>query len=154
MMLETLWVVSLILGALLFIVSLFMMLYWKVFSLIDELSGRKAKRQIAKLRSYSSSTDIISVDTKDLGVISSEDDLLLKETNIDISPNERSLKNMIDDPYGSVGKGAVKSSATTHPKKKMVDVQPDEGETGILEDIPVYSNVYKRIVIIDEQSSI
>lgn len=160
-MLDTLWLILLITGILLFIVSLFMMLYWKVFNLIDEISGRKAKRQIAKLREYNSSTgEMTSVSTGELELMMAGGGSLLDETVTKVDPGERSLKDMIDDPYGSVGKGAVKKSAVIKPKREPKE-EPhkqsytvDEEVTGLFEDIAEEIKSKKSIIILDEQSSI
>lgn len=158
-MLETLWVILLIVGVILFIASLFMMLYWKVFSLLDEISGRKAQRQIAKLREYNSSTgEMTSVSTGELELLMAGGGSLLAETVTKVDPGERSLKDMIDDPYGSVGKGAVRGSSSA----KVIDVKPnrqqeyvvEEGVTGLLSDVELEIQSKKSIIILDEQSSI
>ena len=158
-MLEILWVILLITGAIFFIISLFMMLYWKIFSLIDEISGRKAQRQIAKLREYNNSTgEMTSVSTGELELLMAGGGSLLAETVTKIDPAERSLKDMIDDPYGSVGKGAVRSSSTD----KVIDVKPqrqqeyvvEEGVTGLLSDVELEIMSKKSIIILDEQSSL
>ena len=153
---NTIWVAFLIMGVLLFIISLFMMLYWKVFSLLDEISGRKAKRQIAKLREYNNSTgDMSSVSTGDLELLMAGGGSLLDETVTKVNPRERSLKDMIDDPYGSVGKGAVrKQSGKTDNTPVHKEYVVDEGVTGLLEDVAEEIRTRKSIIILDEQSSI
>lgn len=160
-MLDTLWLILLITGILLFIVSLFMMLYWKVFNLIDEISGRKAKRQIAKLREYNNSTgEMTSVSTGELELMMAGGGSLLDETVTKVDPGERSLKDMIDDPYGSVGKGAVKKPTVIKHKREPKEELPkqsytvDEEVTGLFEDIAEEIKSKKSIIILDEQSSI
>ena len=155
-MLDTLWIVFLIASVLLFIISLFMMLYWRVFSLIDELSGRKAKRQIRKLKEYNSSNDSMSmVSTEELELLVSGGGSLLNETVTRLDPSERRLKDMIDDPYGSVGKNAVKinKKLTIEHQEESKYVVDDE-VTGLLSDIEMGIRSKKCIIILDEQSSI
>ena len=159
-MLDSLWIALLVAGVLLLIVSLFMTLYWKVLNLIDEISGRKAKRQIAKLREYNSSTgEMTSVSTGELELMMAGGGSLLAETVTKVDPGERSLKDMIDDPYGSVGKGAVRGQGRP---AKVVERQPtrqpeyvvEEGVTGLLSDVELAIQTKKSIIILDEQSSI
>lgn len=154
-MLKSVWVTLLVLGILLFILSLFMMLYWKVFSLIDEISGKKAKRQIAKLREYNNSTgEMTSVSTGDLELLMAGGGSLLDETVTKVDTGERSLKDMIDDPYGSVGKGAVKKQKPTIKPSRRQEYVVDEGVTGLLEDVAEEIRSRKSVIILDEQSSI
>lgn len=154
-MLKSVWVTLLVLGILLFILSLFMMLYWKVFSLIDEISGKKAKRQIAKLREYNNSTgEMTSVSTGDLELLMAGGGSLLDETVTKVDTGERSLKDMIDDPYGSVGKGAVKKHKSTTKPVRRQEYVVDEGVTGLLEDVAEEIRSRKSVIILDEQSSI
>lgn len=49
-MLRVIGVVMLIFGLLGLAISLFLMFIWKIVDLMDELSGRKAKRQIQRLK--------------------------------------------------------------------------------------------------------
>lgn len=154
-MLGTLWIVMLVAGVLLFIASLFMLLYWNVFNLIDEMSGRKAKRQIAKLREYNSSTgEMTSVSTGELELMMAGGGSLLAETVTKVNPEERSLKDMIDDPYGSVGKGAVASSSSKPKPTRRQEYVIDEGVTGLLSDVESEIQAKKSIIILDEQSSL
>lgn len=157
-MLETVWLSMLSAGIVLFIVSLFLMLYWRVFGLIDELSGRKAKRHIKKLREISnSSVDMSAISTGELGLAVSNGDSLLSETVVKVPSGEKSLKDMIDDPYGSVGKGAkVKKDSYVCDFPSCSDSRYvlDESVTGLFSDVEQEVMSKKSIIIIEEQTSL
>lgn len=151
-MLGTIWVILLIAGVFLLLASLFMALYWRVLSLADEISGKKAKRQIAKLREYNSTTgEMTAISTGELELMLAGGGSLLAETVTKIDTKVKSLKDMIDDPYGSVGKGAV------NPVNKLPVEQEyvvEEEVTGLLSDVELGMLSKKSIIILDEQSSI
>lgn len=151
-MLGTIWVILLIAGVFLLLASLFMALYWRVLSLADEISGKKAKRQIAKLREYNSTTgEMTAISTGELELMLAGGGSLLAETVTKVDTKVKSLKDMIDDPYGSVGKGAVKPVNKLPVEHEYV---VDEGVTGLLSDVELGMLSKKSIIILDEQSSI
>lgn len=151
MNLEVLWLGMLALGVLLLLVALFLMLYWKVPRLIDELSGRRAKKQLARLRELSdSSVNIASFATDELNALveaSAPMELTVKREGADGS----SLRDLIDDPYGLVGSKytGIRSSAS----KGQASYAIDEGVTGFL-DIAAEGSRGKSIVLKMEQSSL
>lgn len=144
------WLVLLFSGLISLIITLFLALYWRVFNLIDEISGRKAKRQIAKLREYNNSTgEITSVSTGELELVMAGGGTLVSNTSESsktTSSSEKSLREMIDDPYGSVSQKAYAPSKGTYASE--VEQSPDDGETGILSESTM------GIVILEEQSSL
>lgn len=151
-MLGTIWVILLIAGVFLLLASLFMALYWRVLSLADEISGKKAKRQIAKLREYNSTTgEMTAISTGELELMLAGGGSLLAETVTKVDTKVKSLKDMIDDPYGSVGKGAVKPVNKLPVEQEYV---VEEGVTGLLSDVELGMLSKKSIIILDEQSSI
>lgn len=151
LIMESLWIMLLAIGVLLFIVSLFMMLYWRVFSIIDEISGRKAKRQIAKLRKYNSTEgDMSSVSTGELELLTTGGGSMLTETVTKVSTGSASLRDRIDDPYRHVGKGAIKQSPEEKPSVYVLD----DCVTGILSEVELGMLSKKSIIILDEQSSL
>lgn len=151
-MLGTIWVILLIAGVFLLLASLFMALYWRVLSLADEISGKKAKRQIAKLREYNSTTgEMTAISTGELELMLAGGGSLLAETVTRVDTKVKSLKDMIDDPYGSVGKGAVKPVNKLPVEQEYV---VEEGVTGLLSDVELGMLSKKSIIILDEQSSI
>lgn len=143
------WLVLLFSGLVSLIITLFLALYWRVFNLIDEISGRKAKRQIAKLREYNNSTgEITSVSTGELELVMAGGGTLVSETatSSKTPSSEKSLREMIDDPYGSVSQKTAEPPRGTF--KSEVERSPEDGETGIL------SADMSGIVILEEQSSL
>lgn len=151
-MLRTIWVIMLIAGVFLLLASLFMALYWRVLSLADEISGKKAKRQIAKLREYNSTTgEMTAISTGELELMLAGGGSLLAETVTKVDTKVKSLKDMIDDPYGSVGKGAVRPVNKLPVEQEYV---VEEGVTGLLSDVELGMLSKKSIIILDEQSSI
>jgi hypothetical protein len=147
--LEWLWIGMLSSGVLLFILSLVLALRWRVFSLIDEVSGRKAKRQIAKLRAYNANGEMSSASTGELELLTAGGGSMVQETITIVDSGHGSLKSRIDDPYGSVGKNAVKT-----PVKSGERYAVDETVTGILSDIELETLQKKSVIILDEQSSL
>lgn len=151
-MLGTIWVILLIAGVFLLLASLFMALYWRVLSLADEISGKKAKRQIAKLREYNSTTgEMTAISTGELELMLAGGGSLLAETVTKVDTKVKSLKDMIDDPYGSVGKGAVRPVNKLPVEQEYV---VEEEVTGLLSDVELGMLSKKSIIILDEQSSI
>ena len=151
-MLGTIWVILLIAGVFLLLASLFMALYWRVLSLADEISGKKAKRQIAKLREYNSTTgEMTAISTGELELMLAGGGSLLAETVTKVDTKVKSLKDMIDDPYGSVGKGAVKPVNKPPVEQEYI---VEEGVTGLLSEVELGMLSKKSIIILDEQSSI
>lgn len=151
-MLGTIWVILLIAGVFLLLASLFMALYWRVLSLADEISGKKAKRQIVRLREYNSTTgEMTAISTGELELMLAGGGSLLAETVTKVDTKVKSLKDMIDDPYGSVGKGAVKPVNKLPVEQEYV---VEEGVTGLLSDVELGMLSKKSIIILDEQSSI
>lgn len=88
-MLLTIGLVMLTLGVLLVLLSLILMVAWKVPSLIDELSGRKAKRQIERMRKLNVATSgLASMDTGEF-------------YRSMVNDSDSSIGSMVDNPYGS-----------------------------------------------------
>lgn len=54
------WIVMLTLGVLLLFISMLLFFIWGIPDLVDEISGRKAKRQIKLMRDINSTTSNIS----------------------------------------------------------------------------------------------
>jgi len=88
----------LILGGVLVIISLVLAIIWRVPSLIDELSGRKAKRHIERMRKR-------NLVTGSAGLSESEEFVkYLEKDNITYDEAKTSeLGKRIADPYGTVG---------------------------------------------------
>ena len=149
MNLEVLWLVMLGAGSLLLLVSLFLMLYWRVPSLIDKLSGRFAKKELEKLKSLESSqVSITSYNTDELNTISelsTRNDFTVSERSPD--PAKMSLKDRVADPYSLINKTSVTRNA-----QRQVDYVVNDAATSMLEDLPV--KTIHKVVLKTEQSSL
>lgn len=100
-MLLTIGFVMLLVGVLLILLSLILMVVWKVPSLIDELSGRKAKRQIERMRKLNVATSgLASMDTNEF-----------YRSMVDASySSSNTVGSMLDNPYNAMSEKVVSSS--------------------------------------------
>lgn len=135
-MLSLVGIGMLILGGILIVLSLILAMIWRVPSLIDELSGRKAKRHIERMRKLNLSTGSISLsDTaefyKSLNKASNE---------VSEKPATSELGKLVDDPYGTVGKKDLRGTVVSQPAPQKV--------------IKRKSGNAISVVILEEQSSL
>lgn len=100
-MLLTIGFVMLLVGVLLILLSLILMVVWKVPSLIDELSGRKAKRQIERMRKLNVATSgLTNMDTNEF-----------YRSMVDASySSSNTVGSMLDNPYNAMSEKVVSSS--------------------------------------------
>lgn len=99
-MLLTIGFVMLLVGVLLILLSLILMVVWKVPSLIDELSGRKAKRQIERMRKLNVATSgLTNMDTNEF-----------YRSMVDASYSSNIVGSMLDNPYNAMSEKVVSSS--------------------------------------------
>lgn len=99
-MLLTIGFVMLLVGVLLILLSLILMVVWKVPSLIDELSGRKAKRQIERMRKLNVATSgLTNMDTNEF-----------YRSMVDASYSSTTVGSMLDNPYNAMSEKVVSSS--------------------------------------------
>lgn len=124
---------------LLIIISLIFIVIWKIPSLIDELSGRKAKRQIERMKKLNIVTS--SLDVSDTAEFYKS----LNYNNFStVQTNTSSINKMVDDPYN-----AIKTKDIS--KRVIIPNNPtDDVATEMFSDIPERLN----IKIIEEQSSL
>lgn len=126
-------------GILLFILSVILFTVWKVPSLIDELSGRKAKRHINKMRRVNMSDTV--------EVFSSTTDNFLGSNNISGTISE--LGKLVADPYGTVGKIA-QSESVKSANINISQVSDEDIATELFEE----GGNDVHIVLIEEQTSL
>lgn len=99
-MLLTIGFVMLLVGVLLILLSLILMVVWKVPSLIDELSGRKAKRQIERMRKLNVATSgLTNMDTNEF-----------YRSMVDASYSSNTVGSMLDNTYNAMSEKVVSSS--------------------------------------------
>lgn len=159
-MLWYVWLVMFISGLLLLLVSIILMFVFKVPDLLDELSGRKAKRQIKHLKELNLATGTLdSVSTKDVYEALSTGNLYSEKEDVDISllnkpievkPEKRKVQTVYDK----------EESKTTFIEDDSTNYLEDDGtsmieeSTGVLSEINNFKNTKHTIEIIEEQSSI
>ena len=102
-MLLTIGFVMLLVGVLLILLSLILMVVWKVPSLIDELSGRKAKRQIERMRKLNVATSgLTNMDTNEF-----------YRSMVDDSYSSNTAGSMLDNPYNAMSERVVSSTVSS-----------------------------------------
>lgn len=155
-MLSVIGYVLLIAGVVFIVVSLVLSVIWKIPSLIDELSGRKAKRHIDRMRKLNIATGSMNVsDTAEFYRAFSEGEVQGK--SVRSSYNKSDLGKLVNDPYGTVGAKYRRSDAV----KKSVPVNSPvregipEGVTSMLDDSDISQlRGTWNIRIVKEQSSV
>lgn len=150
-------------GILLILVALVLTVVWNIPSVIDEISGRKAKRQISRMRSIRQSTrDLEDVVTGDF-YLSMSNGGTYADTHS--SGSFEGLGAMVDNPYDAVLEKtgvAPNMKNNTGENKRVVkdrDSSIEENATGILEEAPKdlrkpVNAVVGNIIFIKELSSL
>ena len=152
-MYREIWIVMLLIGIILLIVSLVLFFIWGISDLIDELSGKKAKRQIKIMQEMNldsgvfdkySTSDIYcgipggSLVSEDIGSISSDLGSLNEIKEVVTSSQEESNSQFEDDDE-ETATSYVDESATTY-------IEEEDASTSYLDSI--------IIKILEEQSSL
>lgn len=152
-MYREIWIVMLLIGIILLIVSLVLFFIWGISDLIDELSGKKAKRQIKIMQEMNldsgvfdkySTSDIYcgipggSLVSEDIGSISSDLGSLNEIKEVVTSSQEESNSQFEDDDE-ETATSYVDESTTTY-------IEEEDASTSYLDSI--------IIKIIEEQSSL
>lgn len=133
-------------GVLLILLSLVLTVIWKVPSLMDELSGRKAKRQIERMRKLNLASSAIT-DTSEFYKSMSTYEPIVDSSEVfeDIQMKGSELSKLVDDPYGTVGNNKVSNINVSNNV-----VNTDETATELFDTEPKGLN----IKVIEEQSSL
>lgn len=150
-MLKTLWLVMVISGGILFLVSLVMIVSFRTFSLIGELTGKTAKKQVARLKKLNVNTSTTGnlVINSETGV---EEEIPIKEFSI----------NNIKVEGGKESNSPVNGDGTTYMNQddstSYMDVEDktsymeDYDETTYMEE--VIQSERHSVVLIQEQTSL
>lgn len=159
---KDLWVGMLLLSFILLVISIVLVFVWNIPGIIDELSGRKAKRQIKLLHELNSSTNTFdNLSTNEIYVGISSGTLLNEElSNIDSVEEVRTLGVSSDEDDYEVPTSYLNDEV--EEKTSYLD-EDDEVATSYLEEnedcniqyetgLNVKHNVTIRII--EEQSSL
>lgn len=148
-MLQTIGFAMLALAGVLILLALILAVVWHVPSLIDELSGRKAKRQIERMRKLNLASSNFSVtDTSEFYKSMNGGDM----PDRGFTSVNSSLNKMVNDPYKSVNNV---SRSTENKGISQSDVE-DSVTSFMEESLHSDVTVKKRytINIIEEQTSL
>jgi len=166
-----LWVASLIIGFLLLTISISLALIFKVPDLIDELSGRKAKRQIKRLRELNNGTGSLEGDefsTTDFyrsissGFLFAEEmeQVSVKPVNLELDSKQEvpSIQVNSEESTTSLNEGITDLMECNDSTSSLVVESTsfiDESDvTSLLSDVEIFSSTKHVVLIIEEQSSI
>lgn len=157
-MLWNVWLGMVIVGVILLITSIILTFILKIPELLDELSGRKEKRQVKRLRDLNVGTGSLDgVATEDVYQVMSSGSLLSDEVNIEVVNTRVEKEPEIEDE----GKD-LPTSNLDYEENKTGYVSDGESTsyidssdvTNILSDIEKYNITKHTVEIIEEQSSI
>lgn len=141
-------------GVALIVLSLILTVVWKVPSLIDELTGRKAKRQIERMRKLNIASSSIGMDTDEFYKSMRDDDSVLKRNPKSVDSNTK-LSKLVDDPYGTIG---TKNRPVVVSEVKESDVKEvlseDDVATDMFDDSLDSKKRVFNIKIVEEQTSL
>ena len=159
---KDLWVGMLLLSFILLVISIVLVFVWNIPGIIDELSGRKAKRQIKLLHELNSSTNTFdNLSTNEIYVGISSGTLLNEElSNIDSVEEVRTLGVSSDEDDYEAPTSYLNDEV--EEKTSYLD-EDDEVATSYLEENEDCNTQYETglnvkhnvtIRIIEEQSSL
>lgn len=160
-MLHTIWLVMIIVGCSLLVLAIILTFALKIPEVADELSGRKAKRQIQKLKELNSGTGALeNLGTDEVYSVMSSGSLLsqelskLENSSGEVEPREQDSDE--DTPTTAIDEDDI---ATGYMKESESEIDDDELGTTVIDDlitseIVVSKSSSKGIRIIEEQSSI
>lgn len=176
---KEIWIIMLLVAFICLVVSMLLTFIWDVPSLIDELSGRKAKRQIKMLHELNSSTSTFDkLSTNEIYSGISSGTLLNEElNNIDkdevkeydnseayaISPKEEledEEENSTSFLEGDEEEGATSylSEDDEESSTSYMDEKDEEDSTSYLDvsdsDVIKETNNSIKIIVLEEQSSL
>lgn len=156
------WIVVLVLAFILLVIAVVLTFIWDIPNLIDELSGRKAKRQIKMLQELNSSTGTFDkLSTNEIYSGISSGTLLNEELgNIDTVevdvPNLDIIENKDTEEDATTFLSSDSNVAMDEePQTSYIDINSsDEESTSFLNDGVFEEISTGKIKIIEEQSSL
>lgn len=162
-MFQTIGFSMLAVSIILFVIALILAVVWHIPSLMDELSGRKARRQIDRMRKLNLASSNFSVtDTSEFYKSMNGGDLVPRGVYRDKNATSK-LGKMVDDPYHSVGSekdgnegdiGNVSEDVIRDFEDKVTSFMEEEAERA--ENLQSRVSQRKRYVInlVKEQTSL
>lgn len=159
-MLTIVGICMLIAGAIGIFSSILLAFVWRVPDLLDELSGRKAKRQIQRLRELNIGTGgIEGISTNELyEMINNSGNLVWKnvgeveDNDNDIEENDNTNKEK-QDGYEEDSSVSFED-ATLVSSSKGEESHPLENTCDEESEFVITKNVTRKVVVIEEQSSV
>lgn len=153
-----LFLIMLLLGIFLFALSIILIFVFKVPDLLDELSGRKAKRQIKRLKELNIGTGAIEeMGTDDVYLSVSSGNLLGEEISKKVSSVKQDLNPTLTDEDEE---DIATTEMSEENKTDFMDEEEvktefiDEDATDILQDIQDFCESRHIIEIVEEQTSL
>ena len=153
-----LFLIMLFLGIFLFALSIILIFVFKVPDLLDELSGRKAKRQIKRLKELNIGTGAIEeMGTDDVYLSVSSGNLLGEEISKKVSSVKQDLNPTLTDEDEE---DIATTEMSEENKTDFMDEEEvktefiDEDATDILQDIQDFCESRHVIEIVEEQTSL
>ena len=125
-----LWLVMIIVGFVLLVIAVALIFIFRIPDLLDELSGRRAKRQIKKLKE-------LNIGTGGLDGMATED--MLSVPNDGSLLSEEIIKKDLED---------------SNSEDTKVEFVGDDDVTGVMNDVQEYINNRHVIEVIEQQSSL
>lgn len=162
-MFQTIGFSMLAVSIILLVIALILAVVWHIPSLMDELSGRKARRQIDRMRKLNLASSNFSVtDTSEFYKSMNGGDLVPRGVYRDKNATSK-LGKMVDDPYHSVGSekdgnegdiGNVSEDVIRDFEDKVTSFMEEEAERA--ENLQSRVSQRKRYVInlVKEQTSL
>lgn len=160
MMLWNIGMVMLILGVILLVVSLILVFTLKIPDLLDELSGKKAKRQIKRLKELNIGTGSLEGVTTDefymslssSGHLLSEDYLFDNKFKNNKQEELRPVKE--EDRYNEEEDSKTQYMGIDSEEDSPTGFIQDDDVTGMLDEVNDFIHTKHVISIIEEQSSL
>ena len=153
-----LFLIMLFLGIFLFALSIILIFVFKVPDLLDELSGRKAKRQIKRLKELNIGTGAIEeMGTDDVYLSVSSGNLLGEEISKKVSSVKQDLNpTLTDEDEEDIATTEMSEENKTDfmDEEEVITEFIDEDATDILQDIQDFCESRHIIEIVEEQTSL
>lgn len=160
MMLWNIGMVMLILGVILLVVSLILVFTLKIPDLLDELSGKKAKRQIKRLKELNIGTGSLEGVTTDefYMSLSSSGHLLSEDYLFDNKPKNNKQKELKpvkkEDSYNEEEESKTQYMDIDNDEDSPTGFIQDDDVTGMLDEVNDFIHTKHVINVIEEQSSL